>query len=182
MSLVDSVFARAGPIFGLRLQTQQRVLHFFVLGPQRQRLLGQLAGSVCVAFRKLLLHDPAHPDKTGRLVRQQTFIGLRRLVGVAAHLSRLGHQQIGQLRLLQVFLSPRCLGQRQAPLARSQRHQPVGQRLVALALAALVPITRQGGFVAIQEMQRRNQQRQQFQEQPDAHNQHTQRDNGLQRA
>ena len=93
-------------------------------------------------------------DKTsGAVVGKQPAVGGLRRLRIARHLCRLGRQQIGDMRGVEVSRSLGGLVLRQPPLARGDRQHSLGQRIPALALTRAIEQARHGGVVAHDEAQ-----------------------------
>ena len=174
--------ARAGPIMRFRLQLQQGIANFGMFGFDGKGAFRQLQRRVCITIGQFLLHDAAHPDKAGLFIFHQLAIcGLGR-AAITCHLSRLCGQQVGQGRLVEVFVGLCGLRHGQLSLAACQRHQSLGQGVKPLAFPIAIKIPRQRRFIAIQELPGRHQQRQQLERQPDHDQQQNNRNDRLQRA
>ena len=169
LALVLEHRARALPVALTRLQLQQHVLHFLVARLERIGLLRQLQRGGGVALGQLLAHQAAHRQKAGAVVGQQAAIDLGRPCAIAGQLGGLCGQHVGQMRFAQVFRGLVRLVLRQPPLARGDGQHPLGQRLVALALARAGEIAVDRGFIPRDETQRGKQQAQQPDDDPDQH-------------
>ena len=135
----------AFPIALARLHVEQRVHAPAGVRIGAHRLLGKGAGGVVVVAALGLEEQSAQSQELGLRAVEHRLEGAPRRGAVALELGCLRLEQSGEWLVGKIAARHACIALRLGPVADADGEKPAGQRIEALAAAALLPIGGDGG-------------------------------------